>query len=81
MINLFKITKKKDISLKLQLFQAIKIHNVFYPYLLQKASIDLLTSQEKKPAPLVIINKEDKWEVEYIFDTRNYQGRIQYQVK
>ena len=60
MIGSFKVNKKKDISLKLQLFQAIKIHHVFHPNLLQKTFIDLLTSEVNKLALSVIINNEKK---------------------
>ena len=76
MISFFKVIGKKGILPKLQLPQAMKIHNVFHPNLLWKASIDLLTGQINKPALLVIINNEEKWEVEDIFDTRNLQGKI-----
>ena len=54
----------------------MKIHNVFHSNLLQKALIDLLISQVNKPAPPIIINNEEKWEVENILDFRNYQGKI-----
>ena len=38
----------------------MKIHNIFYPNLLQKTSIDLLISQINKPLFPVIINNEEK---------------------
>ena len=43
MIDLFEVIGKKSISLELQLPQAIKIHNVFQPNLLQKAPTEPLT--------------------------------------
>ncbi len=51
---------KKNISLKLQFPQAMKIHNVFHPNLLWKASTDLLTGQVNKLALLVIINNKEE---------------------
>ena len=56
----------------------MKICNVIYPNLLQKTSIDLLTNQINKLALLVIINNKEKWEIENIFDIKNYQSKIQY---
>ncbi len=38
----------------------MKIHNVFHPNLLQKASMDSLTYQINEPLPLVIINNEEE---------------------
>lgn len=45
MMNLLDIIGKKNILLKLQLYQAIKIHHVFHPNFLQKTFTDLLTGQ------------------------------------
>ncbi len=60
MIGPFEVIERKGISLELQLPQAMKIHNVFHPNLLQKAFTDPLAGQVNKPAPLVIIdNKEE----------------------
>lgn len=80
-IGLFNIIEKKNILLELQLPQTMKIHNVFHSNLLWKASIDLLTGQVNKPALPVIIKNKEKWEVENIFDTKSYQGKIQYWIK
>ncbi len=59
----------------------MKIHNVFHPNLLQKASTDLLTNHVNKLPPLVIINNEEEWEVENILDIKSHQDKFQYQVK
>ena len=60
-IGFFEVIKKKNnISLKLQLFQAIKIYNNFQPNLLQKALTNLLTSQINELTLSIIINNEDK---------------------
>ena len=44
MLGLFKVIGNKRVSIELQLLQSIKIHNVFHPNLLQKASTDPLTN-------------------------------------
>ena len=72
MISFFEVIQKKSILLKLQLPQTIKIYKIFHPNLLQKALINLLTGQVNKPGLPIIINNKKKWEVENIFDVRNY---------
>ena len=81
MIGPFNVMRKKSILLKLQIPQAMKIHNVFHLNLLWKASTDPLTGQVNKPAPPVIINNEEEWKVEDIFNARSHQSKIQYPVK
>ena len=49
----------------------MKIYNIFYPNLLQKALTDPLICQVNKLAPPVIINNEKKWEVEDILDAKS----------
>ena len=71
MIGSFEVIEKKSILLEFQLSQAIKIYNVFYPNLFQKASTNPLKGQVNEPASPVIINNKEKWEVEDIFDARS----------
>ena len=72
MIGPFDVIQKKSILFELQLPQAMKIHNVFHLNLLQKASKDPLIGQVNGPAPPVIINNKEKWEVEDIVDARSH---------
>ena len=72
MLGLFEVTENKRNSVELQLPQSMKIHNVFYPNLLQKALTDPLTNQVNELPTPVIINNKEKWEVEDIFDTRSH---------
>ena len=78
MLGLFKVIRNKGVSIELQLPQSIKIHNVFHSNLLQKASTDPLTNQVNKLPPPVIINNEEKWEVEDILDAKGHRGKLQY---
>ena len=58
MISFFEVIWKKVISLKLQLPQAMNIHNIIYLNLLQKTSTNLLIDQVNEPVPPVIIDNE-----------------------
>ena len=81
MIGSFKVIKKKCILLELQLPQTIKIHNVFHPNFLQKASTDPLIGQINEPVPPVIMNNKEEWKFEDIFNARSFWRKIQYWVK
>lgn len=59
----------------------MKIHNVFHPNFLGKASIDLCTGYVNKPTLAVIVNNKEKWKVEEIFNARSFSEKIQYCVK
>lgn len=50
----------------------MKIYNIFQPNLLQNTLIDLLINQVNELVLLVIINNEKKWEIEDIFNVKNY---------
>ena len=60
MLSFFEVIRNKDFFIELQLPKSMKIHNVFYSSLLQKASIDSLTNQDNKLPYLIIINNEQK---------------------
>ena len=81
MLGFFKVIGNKGVFDELQLPQSMKIHNVFYSNLLQKASTDPLTNQVNEPPPPVIINNEEEWKVENIFNAKSHQGKLQYRVK
>ena len=80
-LGLFEVIKNKGVFVELQLPQSIKIHNVFHPNFLQKPLTNSLTNHVNEPLPPVIINNEEKWEVEDILDARSYRGKFQYRVK
>ena len=50
----------------------MKIDNVFYSNLLQKALTDPLTNQINKLLPPVIINNKKEWKVENILNAKNH---------
>ena len=75
MIGLYKIKKLIESSCQLDLLTSMKIHNVFHPSLLRKASSNLLPGQHNDPAPPVIVNDEEEWEVNNILNARRKGGR------
>ena len=91
MIGPYKIKQLVGSSCQLDLPTSMKIHDVFHPNLLQKTSTDLLPGQHNDPAPPLIIDDEEEWEVDDILDARRkggrkvgkkvVGGRIQYRVK
>ena len=60
MIGTYKIKKLVKLSYQLDLPTSMKIHNMFYPNLLRKASEDPLPSQHNDPAPPVIVDDKEE---------------------
>ena len=75
MIGPFTIKQLVGTSYQLDLSTSIKIHDVFHPSLLRKASTDPLPGQHNDPAPPVIVNNKEKWEVNDILDARKKGGK------
>ena len=70
MIGPYKVKQLVGSSCQLDLPTSIKIHNVFYPSLLQKATSNLFPGQHNAPVPSVIVNDKEKWKVNNILDAR-----------
>ena len=87
MVSPFKIKALVGSSCRLDLPTSMKIHNVFHPSLLRKASADPLPGQHNDPAPPVIVDDKEEWKVNDILDARKKGGRkgvggkIQFRVK
>ena len=60
MFDFFEIITNKNISIKLQLPQLIKIYNIFYANLSQKIFINPLINHINKFLPFVVINNKEK---------------------
>lgn len=54
----------------------MKIYNIFYLNLLQKASTNPLINQVNEPISLIIFNNKEKWEIKNIFDMRNLWKKV-----
>jgi hypothetical protein len=85
MLESFKILKKKDSSYKLDLLVEMNIHLVFHISLLRKNLDDLLFKQIISSFSSIVIDNEQKFDVENIVDfrlmSRAFNKRLQYKVR
>ncbi len=66
---------------KLKLSKFMHVHDVFHSDLLHSAVDDLLSDQKNEFSDSIMINDEDKWEIDDILNFRWYQRWLQYKVK
>jgi hypothetical protein len=85
MIESFKILKKKESSYKLDLSDEINIHSMFHISLLRKNLEDSLSKQINLSSSSVMIDDEQKFDVEDILDSRLMSRasnkRLQYKIR
>ena len=83
MVGRFKIKALVESLCQLELPTSMRIHNVFHPSLLRKASANPFPGQHNEPAPPVIVNDEEEWEVDDILDARRVERKrkVQFRVK
>jgi hypothetical protein len=85
MIKSFKILKKRDSSYKLDLSKEIIIHSIFHISLLRKDSQDFVLDQIISSSSSIIIEDEEKYDVNDIIDSRlinkTFNKRLQYKIR
>jgi hypothetical protein len=85
MLDSFKIVKKKDSSYKLELSTKMNIYSVFHISLLRKNFDDFLLKQIISSSSSMMINDEQKFEIEDIVDfrlmSRTFNKHLQYKVR
>ncbi len=68
-------------SYKLKLSEFMHVHDVFHSDLLCFVVNDFLSDQKNESSDSIVINDENKWEINNILNFRWYQRRLQYRVK
>ncbi len=85
MLESFKILKKRDNSHKLELSIEMNIHSMFHISLLRKNLDDFLSRQIISSLSLIVIDEEQKFDVENIVDSRlmsrAFNKRLQYKIR
>ena len=81
MAGLYKVLSKEGNSYQLELPESIKVHPVFSPDKLRKATNDLLLEQKNKLLLPIEVDGQDKWEVDEILDSRLIRGSLKYCVQ
>ena len=72
----YKILEKVGNSYKIDFPESMRIHRIISPDQLRKAANDPLPGQTNEPPPLIIIKKEQEWEVEQVLAVRTYYGKL-----
>ena len=81
MIESYSIIKIVDAFYQVQLFESVKIFDIFHFNLLRKTFENSLFEQVNEFASSIVINDEKKWKVNDILDVRKYYRRVQFFVK
>ncbi len=81
MLNSFQIIDFIDSFYKLKLSDTMHIHDVFHSELLRLIINDSLSDQKNESSKSIVINDEDKWEIDNILNSRWYRRQLQYWVK
>ena len=59
----------------------MQIHNIFHPNLLRLVAKDPLAGQINDPPPSIVVNNEEKWEVDDILNAKKHGKRVLFQVE
>ncbi len=81
MLDSFQIINLIDSFYKLKLLETMRIHDVFHSKLLHLIINDSLSDQKNESSRSIVINDEDKWEIDDILNFRWYRRWLQYRVK
>ena len=74
----FEITRKIGNSYEVKLPDTMKIHNVFSPDRLRKATKDPLLEQVNKPPSLIVITTKEEYKVQEVLASKLVQGKLLY---
>jgi hypothetical protein len=76
----YRILEKIGHSYRIDLLETIRVHLVFSPDKLQKASNDPLLGQRNDPPLPIQVNGNDEWEVDEILASKVVRGSLRYRV-
>ena len=77
----YKVLKKVGNSYEVDLPKTIRVHPIFSPDKLRKASGDPLPGQNNDPSLPIQVNGDDEWEVEEILASKLLREALHYRVK
>jgi hypothetical protein len=58
----------------------MKIHDTFHTFLLRFAATNFLIEQIQQSSLSIVINEEEKYEVDDILDSRYHYDKLQYKI-
>jgi hypothetical protein len=79
-IDFYKIKKILKEACQLKLLSSMKIHDTFHTSLLRFAVTNSLTEQIQSSSLSIVINKEEKYEVNDILNSRYHYHKLQYKI-
>ena len=79
-LNSFKMLQRLNNVYRFELFEIMRIHDVFHCWLLRKDFCDLIEEQINESFDSVIVNENFEWEMNDILKFRYHYNRFQYRV-
>ena len=79
-LNSFKMTQRLNNFYRFELFEIMRIHDVFHCWLLRKDICDFFENQINKSSNSIIISENFEWEINNILKFRYHYNRLQYRV-
>jgi hypothetical protein len=79
-IDFYKIRKILKEACQLELSSSMKIHDTFHTSLLRSAVTNSLTEQIQSSSSFIVINEEEKYEVNDILNSRYHYDKLQYKI-
>ncbi len=80
MIDSYKVLKILKKVCQLKLSQSMRIHDTFHISLLRSASNDSLIEQIQSSSSLIIVDKEEKYEMNDILNSHYHYNKLQYRI-